>query len=87
MRTLVLAVAVALAGCAMMKNTPEQDRVWDAFHACQYEGRIPGNIQLINVRPDGGYTYQWTSSAYGAADVRGCISEKYRELQKPAATR
>ena len=73
----VLALAMA-AGCAAMQNTPAQERTWAAYHACQAEQRVPGNIQMTRVEPDGRYWYQWMSSAYGAEGFQQCMTEKVR---------
>jgi hypothetical protein len=76
MRTLVVILALALAGCAVLKNTREQDLVWEAYHACQAEHRIPLNIQIERVEPNGTYWWRAYSSAYGYGDMNACIQEK-----------
>jgi len=76
MRTLVLVVVVALVGCASMQNTPQQDLVWAAYRQCQYEGRIPNNVQLVRVEPDGRYWYEWINGSRGSIDIQQCISEQ-----------
>ena len=76
MRTLVVVLALALAACAAMKNTREQDLVWDAYHACQAEHRIPLTVQIERVEANGTYWWRAYSSAYGTDEMNGCIKEK-----------
>ena len=76
MRTLVLVVVMGLVGCASLKNTPAQDATWEAYGQCQYEGRIPNNLQMVRVERDGRYWYQWINGSHGSIDFQQCISEK-----------
>jgi hypothetical protein len=76
MRTLVLVVAVGLVGCAVMKNTPAQEAIWSAYAQCQYEGRIPNNVQMVRVESDGRYWYEWMNGSRGSMDLEQCIREK-----------
>jgi hypothetical protein len=50
--------------------------VWSAYNQCKAEGRIPSNIQLVRVEPDGPAWYSAYSSAYGAQELERCITEK-----------
>ena len=72
------AALLMISGCATFQNTPQQEAVWGAYHACQAEQRVPGNIQMTRVEPDGRYWCQWASSPYGAEGFRQCITEKVR---------
>ena len=36
-----------------MRNTPAQDAMWAAYDECRAEGRVPPNVQLLRVDPDG----------------------------------
>jgi hypothetical protein len=74
-------VAVAITGCASMRNTPAQDAMWAAYDQCRAEGRVPPNVQLLRVDPDGRAYYQTYTSSYGGADFERCINEK---VSRPA---
>jgi hypothetical protein len=81
MRALAVGLAsLLLAGCAAMKNTTQQEIAWDAYHQCQYEGRIPNNVQMVRVEPDGRYWYEWMNGSHGSTDFVQCISEKSRAI-------
>jgi hypothetical protein len=79
-RCLFALVAVALTGCATMRNTPAQDAMWAAYDQCRAEGRVPPNVQLLRVDPDGRAYYQTYTSSYGGADFERCINEKTSRL-------
>src|SRR5207253_4237313 len=56
-------VLIGLAvGCASVQNTPAQDAVWAAYNQCCAEGRVPSNVQLMRVDPDGRAYYQTYTS-------------------------
>jgi hypothetical protein len=59
-----------------MQNTPAQDAVWAAYNQCRAEGRVPSNVQLMRVDPDGRAYYQTYTSSYGGADFESCLTEK-----------
>jgi hypothetical protein len=75
-RAIAIPVALLLGACAVLQNTPQQDIVWAAYNGCKAEGRIPSNIQLIRVEPDGRAWYSTYSSAYGAQELERCIADK-----------
>jgi len=50
--------------------------VWSAYKQCKVEGRIPSNIQLDRVEPDGRAWYSANRTAYGAQELERCINEK-----------
>jgi len=72
----VLLGVLLLGGCTTVRNTPEQDLVWSAYKQCKVEGRIPSNIQLDRVEPDGRAWYSANRTAYGAQELERCINEK-----------
>jgi len=86
MRTMMAVLAVGLAGCAAMQNTRAQDLVWDAYHQCQAEQRVAGNLQVIRVEPDGRAWYSGYSSVYGLAELENCITEKVTAAATAPAT-
>jgi hypothetical protein len=73
---LFVLVGLIIVGCSSAQNTPGQDATWVAYHQCQSEGRVPVNVQLIRVEPNGHGWYQTYSSSYGGADFERCITEK-----------
>src|SRR6266568_3095493 len=75
-QSLFVLMGLTIAGCASMQNTPAQDAVWAAYNQCRFEGRVPANVQLMRVEPDGRAWYQTYTSSYGGADFEGCIREK-----------
>ena len=76
MRIGVVVLVLVFAGCAAMKNTREQDLVWEAYHACRAENRIPVTVQIERVEPNGTYWWRAYSSAYGTEDMNVCMNEK-----------
>jgi len=74
----ILVGAVLMSACTWtVANTPQQDLLWSAYKQCTAEGRIPSNIQLTRVEPDGGRVwYSAYRSAYGAQELERCINEK-----------
>jgi hypothetical protein len=72
----VLLCAFLLGACTTAKNTPQQDLVWSAYNRCKAEGRVPSNIQLDRVEPDGRAWYSAYRSTYGTQELEGCMKEK-----------
>ena len=75
-RSVFVLIGLAAVGCASFQNTPAQDAVWAAYNQCRAEGRVPSNVQLMRVDPDGRAYYQTYTSSYGGADFEGCLQEK-----------
>jgi hypothetical protein len=73
---LFVLVGLIIVGCSSAQNTPGQDATWVAYHQCRSEGRVPANVQLIRVEPNGHGWYQTYSSSYGGADFERCLTEK-----------
>jgi hypothetical protein len=67
-------LALLLSGCATFANTPAQDRTWAAYEACR--DRVPRNIQVTRVEPDGRYWYQWVGSPYGMGVLQECMRDE-----------
>jgi len=76
-RVSVILVGAVLGACATVQNTAEQDLVWSAYRQCKAEGRIPNNVQLVRVDPDGRASYSAYSSGYGSQELERCIAEKF----------
>ena len=53
--TLLFVVVLALAGCASMRNTPEQDATHALFAQCKAETNSSAKLQ--QVYPNGGFTW------------------------------
>ncbi len=71
--SLFVLVGLTIVGCSAAQNTQGQDAMWVAYHQCRSEGRVPANVQLIRVEPNGHGWYQTYSSSYGGADFERCI--------------
>ena len=69
-------VGAILGACTTVQNTRQQDLVWAAYNQCKAEGRIPNNIQVVRVEPDGRAWYSAYSSAYGSQAFERCVTEK-----------
>jgi hypothetical protein len=69
-------VGAILGACTTVQNTPQQDLVWSAYNRCKAEGRIPNNLQVVRVEPDGRAWYSAYSSAYGSQALERCVTEK-----------
>ena len=77
MRTDCALIAVLLlAGCAALKNTPQQDYVWDMGRIC--DSRV-SFWKMEEVRADGSYTVRGASNAPpGWQDYRACMDEQMK---------
>ncbi len=75
-RSLFVLIGLTIVGCASVQNTPAQDAVWAAYNQCRAEGRVPANVQLMRVDPDGRAYYQTYTSSFGGADFERCLTEK-----------
>jgi len=75
-QSLFVLVGLLSVGCSSAQNTQRQDLMWVAYHQCRSAGRVPTNVQLIRVDPNGHGWYQTYSSSYGGADFERCITEK-----------
>lgn len=79
MRADLLLAALLLAGCAALKNTPQQDQSSAAWAACKAEGRT-GNLQLIRVEPDGRYWFSYSAGGY--EDAKACMAEQFAKMRR-----
>ena len=85
LRHAVAILAGAMLGaCATVQNTPQQDLVWSAYNQCKAEGRVPANIQLERVEPNGRPRFSAYSSAYGAQELERCLNEKISTISQTA---
>ena len=73
-----LMTLASLGACESLKPTPQQLLVEDAWAACQQEGRIPLQVKLTRIQPDGSYWIGGDAGSYGFADTQACIAEKVR---------
>ena len=76
LRASFILVGAILGACTTVQNTPQQDLAWSAYNQCKAEGRIPNNIQVVRVEPDGRAWYSAYSSAYGSQALERCVTEK-----------
>ena len=72
----ILLGVLLLGACTTVRNTPQQDLVWSAYKQCKVVKRIPSNIQLDRVEPDGQTWYSANRTAYRAQELERCINEK-----------
>jgi predicted secreted Zn-dependent protease len=71
-----LIFALTLLGCAT-GQTPEQFRVEQAWAACQQAGRIPWQVKLTRIEPNGRYWISGDAGTYGFQDTQTCMAEKF----------
>jgi hypothetical protein len=83
-RASFILVGAILGACTTVQTTPQQDLVWSAYNRCKAEGRIPNNIQVVRVEPDGRAWYSAHSSAYGAQALERCVTEKIASSSEAA---
>jgi hypothetical protein len=74
--------ALLLAGCATA-NTPQQEKTYAAWAACQAEGRIPHTMQLQRVEADG----RWWWQGYGQSAIKTCMAEQFGKMRRGTFTR
>jgi hypothetical protein len=79
-RASLLLAFCALAACATA-NTPQQDRTWAAYNACK--GRIPANITIDRVEPDGRYYWQTREGSFGQSQLENCMREEFAKTKRP----
>ncbi len=79
---LVITLGLTLVGCA--GNTLQQTRTWDAYAACKSTGRVPTNIQIERVAPDGRWWWRTQDGSYGAQELDACMREE-RAKWRPAS--
>jgi hypothetical protein len=77
MRTACALIAVfLLAGCAALKNTPQQDYVWELGRIC--DARV-AFWKMEEVRADGSYVVRSASNAPpGKYDYQDCMAEQMK---------
>jgi len=73
-----LVVGALAAGCATMRNTPEQDMVWRANSLCEAEGRVSNNVVITRVEANGRYWIETRNGNAGLSTFVECINEKMR---------
>jgi hypothetical protein len=82
MRTARLAVlALLLAGCSAVSNTPQQEKTYAAWAACQAEGRIDGNVQLTRVQSDGRWWWATRDGSFGVGPIKECMAEQFAKMR------
>lgn len=83
MKRALLGVALALAGCASLRNTPAQDLAWGAWQSCP----VPPNVRLDRIDPNGQIWFMWVSSNAGVSELQACLLRFYAErgVQRAAA--
>lgn len=64
-------VALVLAGCASMTDTPRQAYVWELGRACNST-----TLSMEKVDPDGRYTVRGASNVISATPYFDCMKEQ-----------
>lgn len=74
---LVLGLLVLLvSGCASLRNTPQQDYVYDMARPCEANG-----VQISYVAPDGKtWRGHWAGGAYTWPEFQQCVGERMRVM-------
>ena len=78
-----IAIAGLFTGCA--GNTTQQDMVYQAWEDCRAQSRIPAQVQLARVEPDGRYwiqPLQDNRSAYGVGPAQTCVDEHLGKMKQ-----
>lgn len=68
-----MALSLLTGGCASMKNTPEQDAVWDAARACEH---VHTGYKVDQVYPDGRYHVWGTTNSTTFQPFFECMSQQ-----------
>jgi hypothetical protein len=85
-----VAILLLFAGCTSAGNTLQQDRVWDAYAACKTPGRVPTNVQIERVNPDGTWYSRTQDGSYGVQELNACMRAeiaKWRASTTPTTQR
>jgi hypothetical protein len=77
----VLVLSVCVVSCA--ENNLQQTRAWDAYEACKASGRVPTNVQIDRVEPDGRWWFRAQEGSYGTQQLNGCMQTELA-LWKPS---
>ena len=72
----ILAFVISIGGCASVKNTPAQDRVWNAYQVCRTE--TGSNAVVQRVDPDGRYYALCSDVCFRWSEFQSCLSERVR---------
>ena len=73
-----LLTAMLDTGCSAIHNTPDQDRVWAAYGACQAAGRVSNNVLITRVEPSGQYWVETRNGNAGRPELIACMPERNR---------
>jgi hypothetical protein len=65
---------LVLAACAVMKNTPAQERVENDFAACKSETH--DDVTLERVTPDGSFSYRLATNQIEARRFQACMESR-----------
>jgi len=74
------ALAISLTGCAAMRNTPQQDYVYDMARPCEGNG-----VQITHVASDGkSWRGSWAGGAYTWPEFQQCVQDQMKLHPYPA---
>jgi hypothetical protein len=63
-------LALLMAACAALKNTPAQDEAWSRWEACR--SQVPGS-DIRNVQLDGRISF-WANGAFQGRSMLDCLA-------------
>jgi len=69
-RSAPMIVALLMAGCATMTNTPAQDEAWRRWEACR--SQVPGS-DIRSVQLDGRISF-WADGAFQGRSMLDCLA-------------
>jgi hypothetical protein len=76
-RILVAMIVLYLpTGCATLKNTPQQDYVWEIGRPCEH---VSAGLRIVRVEADGRYWISGTNNTSGGPFFE-CFAERARQL-------
>ena len=74
MKLVSIALALLLTGCATLRNTPQQDYVYDMARPCEGNG-----VTIAHVAPDGKtWRGQWAGGAYTWPEFQQCVNAQMK---------
>jgi hypothetical protein len=76
-RCALLGIGLVLAGCATIKNTPQQDYVWSCVEACK--AKLPPQCQVGSVDTDGQISYLCMGTRANLDEFTQCVQTQQEE--------
>jgi hypothetical protein len=75
-RRILFVAIIVLSGCATLKNTPQQDYVWEMSRVCDAQVDF---WKMEEVKLDGSYMVRGAANAPpGSHDYQACMNEQMK---------